>query len=312
MVFENIYILGAGAIGKALAAFLRQQHQPATLVRASTSLSKKQDEQVVVNLNSGEQVIATVPVTSLDLEAQLNGLVVIATKSFGNAALAKQLQHKAQGPLVVLQNGLGIEQPFLEAQLPEVHRCVLLATSQQQADGSVRFKLVSDSPIGVVRGTDALLTRAVDALTTPLFPFKTVADIQPYVWKKAAANSVFNSICPLLEVDNGIFHRNTTALALAERVVRECVAVAHAHGVVLQINEVLESILQISRASDGQWISTLQDIRHGRETEIDTLNLAFARLAQQLLPAVPVTNTQLLGELVQLKATLSRTHQGIR
>jgi 2-dehydropantoate 2-reductase len=75
---------------------------------------------------------------------------------------------------------------------------------------------------------------------------------------------------------------------------------------------VIETILQISRASDGQLISTLQDIRNGRETEIDTLNLAFARLAQQLQPPAPATETQLLGELVQLKATLSRTNQDIR
>lgn len=306
MTFKHIYILGAGAIGKALATFLIHRQQPAILVRVSSELSEPYEERVTVKLNASEEVEATVPVTSINLQQQFNGLIVVATKSFGNTILASQLKHKADGPLVLLQNGLGVEQPFLEAQLPEVHRCVLLATSQQQIDGSVRFKPVADSLVGVVRGTETSAALSVSAIHTSLFPFKFVHDIQTPIWKKAIANSVFNSVCPLLEVDNGIFYRNSAALSLAERVVRECVTIARGHGVVLQTNEVIENILQISRASDGQLISTLQDIRVGRETEIETLNFAFARLAAQLQSSPPVTDTQLLGELVRLKASLSR------
>ena len=37
------------------------------------------------------------------------------------------------------------------------------------------------------------------------FPFRTEEQIERKVWKKAILNAVFNSICPLLGIDNGIF-----------------------------------------------------------------------------------------------------------
>lgn len=41
----------------------------------------------------------------------------------------------------------------------------------------------------------------------------------------------------------------------------------------------LQNVLAISKMSDGQKISTYQDILNKRETEIETLNLAVAKAA---------------------------------
>jgi 2-dehydropantoate 2-reductase len=57
--------------------------------------------------------------------------------------------------------------------------------------------------------------------------------------------------------------------------------------------------------SDGQKISTYQDILNKRETEIDTLNLAVANAAiSKGLPELSVNST--LGNMVKIKAELSR------
>ncbi|WP_315823413.1 ketopantoate reductase family protein [Paraflavitalea speifideaquila] len=117
---------------------------------------------------------------------------------------------------------------------------------------------------------------------------------------------MFNSICPLLEIDNGIFHRSPSVLAIAQRVVTECVGIANAQGIGLTVNEVMETVLMISRLSDGQLISTLQDINHKRPTEIETLNLAIVQIAQTLQLENTVRETRLLGELTKLKSELSR------
>src|SRR5258707_1183022 len=42
---------------------------------------------------------------------------------------------------------------------------------------------------------------------------------------------VFNSICPQLEIDNGIFHRSDQVLLLAKSVVKECVSISKVAGV---------------------------------------------------------------------------------
>lgn len=61
---------------------------------------------------------------------------------------------------------------------------------------------------------------------------------------------VFNSICPQLEIDNGIFHRSDQVLLLAKSVVKECVSISKVAGVQLSEAEIIESILQISKISD--------------------------------------------------------------
>jgi 2-dehydropantoate 2-reductase len=170
----------------------------------------------------------------------------------------------------------------------------------------VRFKPVSICPIGRLVGDGANLDRVVDELSSPNFRFRAELDIQPVIWKKAIINSVFNSVCPLLDIDNGVFHREEVALNIAKRVIAECVAVANEVGVFLQADDVVEGLLLISKASDGQLISTLQDINNKRETEIETLNFEMVNIAQRMNMGNLVVETGLLGELTKLKSDISR------
>ncbi len=303
---DKIYIIGSGAIGKALAVFLTHQQQEVLLLRGSMDDGTRYKETIKVILSDTTELAAEVEVSTLSNHPILDGIVVLTNKSFGNPKLASALQGRVNTPLVILQNGLGVEQPFLDYGFPEIYRCVLFATSQIGAGGALRFKPVSVSPIGIIKGSEHALDAVVKAITTPAFPFRTEPDIQLFIWKKAIANSVFNSVCPLLEVDNGIFHRNEDALLLAKRIVKECVAVARQSGVMLQEEDVVESILMISKSSDGQLISTLQDIRNKRQTEINTLNFELVRIAEKLGRSSLVTDTKILGELVKIKSDLNR------
>ena len=302
-----IYIIGAGAIGKVLAVSLQLAQRDVVLLRGSLAEGAAYTEKIQVLQADGTLREATVPISTINNFGRLEGIVVLTNKSYGNAELARRLQGKTgKSPLVLLQNGLGVEQPFIDNGFPEIYRCVLFVTSQAVAGDPVRYKPVAVSPVGVVTGGEEMLYRTVAQLDSPGFRFGVETDITTIVWKKAIINCVFNSICPLIEADNGIFHRNADALAMAGRVVAECLTIAAAKAITLHQAEVMESLLHISRSSDGQLISTFQDIRHKRETEIDTLNLEIARIAQTLGKADLVKETRLLGELTKLKSELGR------
>jgi 2-dehydropantoate 2-reductase len=116
---------------------------------------------------------------------------------------------------------------------------------------------------------------------------------------------VFNSICPLLDVDNGLFFRNEAAKLLAIGIIGECVAVANEAGVTLDPDGVLETVLLISKSSEGQLISTLQDIKNKRQTEIESLNFAVAEIARKSGKPELSIMTKLLGDLTRLKSTLA-------
>lgn len=302
---KPIYVIGNGVIAKALAVALSIRGKQVTILRGSVDEEFVHEEHIEVEFPD-KTLEASIKISSLNHFQELDGIVLLTNKSFGNEVLAGRLKGIIkQSPVVFLQNGLHIENSFVDLGFNELYRCVLLATSQSVSVNKVRFKLVAPSPVGVIRGSKDTLNSIVANLNTDDFSFRVEADIQTLLWKKVISNCVFNSICPLLETDNGIFQRNDSALQVAKAVIGECLAVAHEHGIELTNDEVLQNVLSISKMSDGQKISTYQDILNKRETEIETLNFAIKKAAD-VTGKVTVPITALLGDLIKIKSDLSR------
>lgn len=299
---RRIYILGMGAVGLPLAAYLSNEGKRVVAVRTSKTELSGTGMTVTVH-GSGATLKARVETALLSELEKLDGIVVVTAKSYANETMARMLSSKVTtGPLVILQNGIGVERPFLEVQFPEIYRCVLYMTSQVGDGGDVTFRQIAPSPIGVVNGSGAEVEECVNALATAQFQFRFEENIQREIWKKAIINSVFNSICPLLEVDNGAFARNEDAARLAREIVCECLVLAEAQRVSLTESEVMDQIMRISKGSEGVLISTLQDIRNGRKTEIEYLNLELARIASSMHPPIDLPKAGLLGRMVQAKS----------
>ena len=300
-VKQTIYIVGAGAIGKALAVFLQSEGRPVILVRGSVDNQPDRENRIKVTNREGEHFhedIWSKTFSNLDV---INGLVVITAKAFANEEIAQNLKHKTGVfSIILLQNGLNIETSFSD--FPEVYRCVLFATSQMMGENEVSFKAVAESPIGQVNGSSSNINYLIEQLNTTHFGFRSENDIRKVVWEKAIMNCAFNAICPILETDNGIFDRNEAIFSLAQEVVAECVNLAGEFGLQLNQNEVEEKLLFVSRRSAGQLISTYEDIRNGRRTEIESLNLAMADLADDIGKPDLVQKTRLLGQMVLKKS----------
>ncbi len=303
---ETIYILGSGAIGFPLAVYLANAGRGVVAVRTSRNDIPKGTITVTVHSDT-ERISAPVETISLSRLTNLDGTIVITTKSYANKAIALELKDKAvNGPIVILQNGIGVEKPFLDAPFSPIYRCVLYITSQVTTEYEYRVRPITASPIGVVNGDESGLQKCVEALTTDGFPFRSEANIRREIWKKGIINSVFNSICPLLEVDNGVFVRDEEVANLAREIVRECVTLTDRLNMGLSESELMEQLMRISKGSDGQLISTLQDIRNGRQTEIEFLNLEIARVAASMQPKLHLPKTELLGKMILAKSLQQR------
>ena len=302
---ETIYILGAGAVGFPLAAYLTNAGRTVVAVRTSRNDVPKTTINVTVQ-DATNRLTASIETISLSNLVSLDGTVVITTKSYTNQAIARLLKEKkATGSLVVMQNGVGVERPFLDAGFTAVSRCVLYVTSQPTSESQFSFRPIMASPIGVIKGPEADVAKCVERLNTDAFPFRAEVNIQKEIWKKAIINSVFNSICPLLDVDNGVFVRDEETADLARQLVKECITLTDRLDVGLNESEVMQQIMRISTGSK-QLISTLQDIRNGRQTEIESLNLEIARLAASQEPPLYLPQTELLGKMILAKSVLHR------
>jgi len=300
----DIFVIGGGAIGMALAATLVDEGRKVTVVRTRVNAQPIGSCNVAVEYGEGETVTATLEMARMaDLATLSDGIFVIATKAIANSFIAAELtRRQARGPIVVMQNGLGVETPFVDSGFTDVYRCILYATSQEIDDGRFRFRPVAASPVGAVSVNHAMLGNVVNHLNTVRFPFRMEERIEGEVWRKTIMNAVFNSVCPLLDTDNGIFHRDHQVAAIAIDLIREMMQVTERLGFGFTEGELLEQLLLISRRSDGQLISTLQDLKKGNETEIEFLNLEIARIAESLSPAIQVDKTKLLGQLVRIKS----------
>jgi 2-dehydropantoate 2-reductase len=301
-----IYVLGSGAIGFPLAAYLANAGRAVVAVR--TSRDDIARSTVEINVKNGTSRLS-VPVETISLTKlnTLDGVIVLAAKSHANTEIARLLRGRVpRGPVVIMQNGIGVEQPFLNANCSPVYRCVLYATSQAVSEHEFTVNPITPSPIGIIEGDWPGLKKCVEDLTTDGLPFCTEADIQREIWKKAVINSVFNSICPLLDVDNGVFVRDAMAADLARQLIAECVMLTDRLGLRMSEGELMGQVMLISRGS-SQLISTLQDIRNGRQTEMESLNLEIARIAASLQPALQLPKIHLLGRMVLAKSAQWRT-----
>ncbi|MHA2304949.1 MAG: ketopantoate reductase family protein [Candidatus Hodarchaeales archaeon] len=304
---KSIFILGSGAIGLALAINLVNHDRNVILVRTSKEDFSKEKIEVSLKNVHGEIVKASITMVSLNKLKTLTGIIVIATKSHVNDIIATKLkERKVISPLVIMQNGLGVEEPFIGRGFSEIYRCILFVTSQTINDYYVRYRPIKPSPIGIIKGDNQKLQEIVATLNTLEFEFFLERKIQEKIWEKAIINSVFNSICPLLDIDNGIFFRNKEITRLASEIIKECITVALASGMALNEKQILQQVLNISEISTGQLISTLQDIRNKRKTEINSLNLEIARIAEKHDLTKQIEKTELLGKLIQFKSELGK------
>jgi 2-dehydropantoate 2-reductase len=300
---NKIYIIGSGAIGKALAVFLQSEKRNVQLVRGRVDNEQAHFEKITVVYNQAETLEEQISVTTLSNLLEIDGIVLVTTKSFSNDTIAKKLKEKrGDFPIIIMQNGLNIERPFEHLELKNIYRCVLFTTSQISKNGDVMFKSVAPSAIGSLQGENDEAEGLVQQINTQRFQFRSEENILNLIWEKAIINCAFNSICPLLEIDNGIFYRNAMALNLAEVIVRECLDVAKEYQIALVEKTIFEKLLLISKRAEGQLISTYEDIRNGRKTEIDSLNLEMARLAEKVGKPELVRVTKFLGEMIAIKS----------
>lgn len=303
--YQRVYIIGAGAIGKTLAVCLQKAGKEVILIRGRAEAYGRSLQTIRVRFPDGRSLESDIETATITDIGSFDGIIAITAKSYGNADLAFRLKGRTgDSPIVIMQNGLGVEQPFVDADFDSIYRCVLFVTSQTVDERTLQFKPVSECPIGPVKGPSNEADMIAGCLDSPDFRFRPEVHIQPVIWQKAIINCVFNSVCPLLDTDNGIFHRQEAAFQLARKMIAECVSIARGCSIFLEEGAVEEKLLQISRSSDGQLISTLQDIRGGRQTEIDTLNFAIVAIARELGLAQTVEITEAFGVLTKLRSVI--------
>ncbi|WP_316828570.1 MULTISPECIES: ketopantoate reductase family protein [Pedobacter] len=103
---NTIYIIGYGAVGKALAVCLKLSGKDVVILRGRTDNSLTHFESIRLTMPDQPLLEAQIEISKLHHFQQLDGIIVLANKSHGNEQLADLLKGKTgNSPIVLYKMG---------------------------------------------------------------------------------------------------------------------------------------------------------------------------------------------------------------
>ena len=300
-VLRNVVIVGAGAMGCLFAARLQETGASVTLIDNNAQrLALIAQEGLELVDDSGTRSCRPGTALAQDYRGPVD-LLVLFTKGMHSAAAVGSIAHLAQSrPIALtLQNGLGNAE--ILADTFGVDR-VLKGTAHVPADLAPPNKVISHGFADLHVGGHVPAAQYLADPVAELFTrsgFKTVVsrNIDADVWEKLAFNAALNAMGMITESANGALAVES-GRRIARAVVQETVSVARNIGLQLDCAQIERTIDMALEQHPFHKASMLQDRECGRSTEIDNINGAIVRVAEQYGVATPVNAT--LADLVRV------------
>jgi len=283
-------MMGAGAMGSLFGGLLARSGEEAWLV----DIQKEHIHAIgsfglTVEVRGKLQLIgvnATSDVTSIGKA----DLVIFFVKTYHmEKAVSDALVLEKEDTLFLsLQNGLGNEERICKKIDPKK---VMLGVTGHGATflgpGHIRHAGWGKTFIGELdhRITDRAI-RMAQMFCDAGIETEVSSNIQAHVWNKLLVNVGINALTALTGFKNGQLLDYPETTRLMEKLVFEAVGVAKKKGVRIEENPV-EKVRKAIQATGENRSSMGQDFDYRRQTEIDAINGAVVREAQQLGISVP-------------------------
>jgi 2-dehydropantoate 2-reductase len=281
---QHIAIIGPGAIGGALAAWLSRNAEHEITIAARTAfeeLSLETPDGVVIKARPH---VFTVPDRTQAAAADLDW-VLITTKAYDVAGTARWLEMLA-GPrtqVAVIQNGVEHVERFaayvpIERLLPVMIDCPV----ERQAPGRVRQRGPGRMVVPESRHAAAFMRLFEQTALT----VTADADFRSQVWKKLCINCAGALSAVLLKP--AVIAKHDGIADIMRALVRECVTAGRAEGAVLD-DSIVESVITGYRASAPDSVNSLHaDRAASRPMETDARNGVIVRLGRKHGIATPM------------------------
>ena len=300
--FENVAVMGAGAIGCYFGAMLARSGAHVRLIgRPALVEAVARDGLRFEGVGfSGRIAMAATTDPAGVTDA---GLVLFSVKSSDTEAAARAITpHLAPGAVVLgLQNGVDNAGRLSAHVTNIVIPAVVYVAAEVPTPGVLRHNGRGDLVIGAFGARpadDGLLARLAAYLAGAQIPTRISHNIEGELWVKLIMNCAYNAVSALGRSTYGPIAAMPDLRWVMSEAVREIIALANAKGVRIAIDDPVAAMLRLADSMPEAVSSTAQDLSRGRATEIDYLNGYVVReCAARGLPA-PVNRT--LHALVKL------------
>jgi 2-dehydropantoate 2-reductase len=268
----SILLVGPGAIGATLAAWLCQDDRHQVTVAARTAFDS-------IETDTPNGVIRARPKVIVDAaQAEPVDWILAATKTYDSDSAARWFP-KATGPrtrLAVIQNGVEHVERFKKH---FDHTRIVPVMIDLPAERLAPGRTVQRGPAHLVvpAGENGAALLALFAHAN--FDAKQTDDFTTAGWKKLCLNSA-GAVPAVLAKPNGIAHHEGVA-GLMREIVRECVVVGRAQGAKLDDHIPDEIVERTRKAPRDSGNSMYADRLAGRPMEYDARNGVIVRLGRK-------------------------------
>ncbi|MCG6943831.1 MAG: 2-dehydropantoate 2-reductase [Deltaproteobacteria bacterium] len=293
----NITVIGPGAIGCLLAAYLTRAGEEVSLLDYRLKrVTLLQDRGIAVD---GERETFHTPIkaTAYLTEIRSTDIFILCVKASDTAVVATTLKDAIppESHLLTLQNGMGNREKLSESFGSDrvfagatSHGATLLEVGRVRHAGYGEIWLGGTSGSSSNKASQAILQNLAATMNRAGLQAHVVDDIESILWSKLVVNVGINALTAILGVPNGELLKTPTCQNIMDRAVAEAVQVASGCGIKLQLPEELERVRAVCNSTAVNISSMLQDVQRQKKTEIDQINGAVVRMAASLGMASPV------------------------
>jgi 2-dehydropantoate 2-reductase len=301
----RVVIVGAGAMGSLFGYLLHRAEIEVWLLDNNPGLVAHVKQNGLRIEGIGGDRVVSIPITANASEIGGGDLIIIFVKAYDTARAIRDAQPLLgkQSVVLTLQNGIGNVEAIAEVAGEER---VLAGTIAHGATvlgfGHVRHAGAGETIIGELDGTHTeRLQKIVGLFASAALDVHVTEDVNAVLWSKLLVNVGINPLTALTGLSNGELLTHPEIRALMHRAVEEAHRVAMQKGIRLAYPDPLQKVDSVCEATAANISSMLQDLRHGKKTEIDFINGAVVKEGRILGMALPIN--QALVDLIHLAET---------
>ena len=288
----RIAVVGAGAMGSIFGARFKEAGHDAVLVDVSRAVVDRVNADGVSVTRGDEEKVTRIEATSDPASVAVADVVVFFVKCYHTASAAETARPLVGADTVVasLQNGWGNGDVLAGVYDPgQVVVGVTYNSGTVLELGKVAHPGVGPTFMGPFAGGSlAGAERLAGTLADGGLEAHVVATIRPEIWKKLVLNAATLPTAALTGMNAGALTAHGRMKELVSETAREAVAAARALGYEIDERERIDAIHGLLERAGTTKASMLQDFEAGRQTEIDVINGAVVKAADEKGVPVPL------------------------
>lgn len=288
----KITVVGPGAMGGLLAAFLVKAKEEVYLLDYDSARAKKIDEAGIKAEGISGEFTIDVSATSEPKTIGICDLIIICVKAYDTEEAVKSIKELIgeSTQVLTLQNGIGNVQIINDIVGEDKviggitsHGATVLGTGhiRHAGKGETIIGKTNGKVLGPIREIARVLNKAG-------FETKISKDINSIIWSKLIINVGINALAAITRLNNGRLLEYDGTKEIMRAAVQEAVKVAKRKRIKLVYDDPLQKVEGVAKATCGNICSMLQDILKKRRTEIEFINGAIVRQAKSLNIPTPV------------------------